>query len=176
VNAWTEREDALICELRADKVPIAQIAPKFPHRTREAVDARIRHLIRRGRIQRLRGEGLGHNPWTSRDEALLMRLRACDPPATLDEIVERMPHRTRTAIANRISELIDAGAIDRGPRSPQSRRPWSAVEDQLIADMRRTNKTTEEIALELDRTVASINGRIAYRMRKGEQLPKATRS
>jgi hypothetical protein len=172
VKVWTAREDALICELRAKKARLGEIAAQFENRTRDAVEARIRYLIRQGRLERLRSEGLGHRPWTSRDEALLTRLRASDPPATLEQIVAHMPHRTRSAIADRISELIDAGVIDRGPRSPHSRRAWSVEEDQLLADMRRADATAEEMAKALDRTVPSINGRIVHRLRKGELLPK----
>ena len=163
---WTEREDALICELRKRGASVAEIAPRLPHRTHEAVAGRIRKLIRQGRLARQRARGLGHRPWTAREEALLIRLRARG--ATLDAIVTRMSHRTRRAIAGRIRELIDAGIIERTSRSPTSHRPWSAEEDELVALMRKAGNTMEEMAAALDRSLASVNSRIAERVRKGE--------
>jgi predicted transcriptional regulator len=166
VKLWTEREDALICELRREGVGLPEIALRLPHRTREAVDRRIRLLIRDGRIERLRSEGSGHHPWTERDETLLMQLR--DAGAKLDDIAAKFPQRTRRSVENRIRELIDAGTIERTIHSPQSHRPWSAEEDELVAAMRKAKKTMEEMATALGRSLASVNGRIAQRVRKGE--------
>jgi DNA-binding HxlR family transcriptional regulator len=166
LKRWSEDEDALICKLRREGAGIAEIAPRLPHRTREAVDRRIRLLIRNGRVERLRSEGSGHHPWTQSDEELVMQLR--DAGAKLDDIVAQLPHRTRRSVEDRIRELIDAGTIERTIHSPQSHRAWSPEEDELVAAMRRADKTMEEMAKALDRSLASVNGRIAQRVRKGE--------
>jgi predicted transcriptional regulator len=167
VREWTKVEDALICKLRKGGASNSEIAPHFPDRTREAVARRIRILIREGRLERQRAaRPLGNRPWTTRDEALLMRLR--EREATLDEICERMPERTRAAIVNRIHELMEAGAIEKTRRASLSHRQWSPEEDELVALMRRAGKTMEEMAVALDRSLASINNRIAQRVRKGE--------
>jgi hypothetical protein len=166
LKRWSEREEALICQLRREGASIAEIAPRLPHRTREAVDRRIRVLIRNGRLERLRSEGSGHHPWTRRDEALLMRLR--EAGAKLDDIVAQLPHRTRSSVVCRIRELIDAGTIERTIHSPQSHSAWSPEEDELVGAMRQAGKTMEEMATMLGRSLASVNGRIAQRIRKGE--------
>ena len=85
---------------------------------------------------------------------------------TLDEIAAALPHRTRLAISTRIGELIDADVIERTPFSPQSRRRWSQEEDELVDQMRRANKTMDEMAATLGRSLASVNSRIAQRVRK----------
>jgi uncharacterized protein (DUF433 family) len=165
-SGWTPLEDALIVDLRARGTGHAEIAAHFPHRTRTAVSARIAKLIRKNQLERQREGGLRHRPWTQKEVALLVTMRAND--ATLDEIAAALPHRTRLAISTRIGELIDAGTIERTPFSPQSRRRWSQEEDQLVADMRRAKKTMDEMAAALGRSLASVNSRIAQRVRKGD--------
>jgi predicted transcriptional regulator len=95
-----------------------------------------------------------------------MQLR--DAGAKLDDIVAQLPHRTRYSVVCRVGELIDAGTIERTIHSPQSHSTWSSEEDELVTAMRRAGKTMEEMAQTLGRSLASVNGRIAQRVRKGE--------
>lgn len=95
-----------------------------------------------------------------------MRLR--DAGAKLDDIAAQLPHRTRSSVVCRVGELIDAGTIERTIHSPQSHSAWSSEEDELVAAMRHAGKTMEEMAQALGRSLASVNGRIAQRIRKGE--------
>jgi hypothetical protein len=218
---WTEREDALICKLRARDRDLQQIADELPHRTLIAVKRRFAHLIKTGRIaslraawtpaeddlicslrtkpermsaeaiagqltnrtaaavaqriQQLRLEGridgypvkpVAHRPWTVEEELLLVRLRSRD--AKLHQIAAKLPHRTRRAVEARISTLLEAEELERTAYSPQSRRPWSAEEDALVAAMRAASITEPEMAKALGRSVPSVKSRIAQRVRRGE--------
>jgi hypothetical protein len=164
--AWTQREDDLIRELRSRGLGHSDIAAQLPHRTRGAVSARIRKLIGAGQLGRQRSGGERHRAWTRQEDALLVKMRADD--ATHDELAAALPHRTPSAIARRILKLIGEGTVERTQFAPQTRRPWSREEDELVAEMRRTNRTMEEMAAALRRTLASVNSRIAQRVRKGE--------
>jgi predicted transcriptional regulator len=165
-SGWTPLDDAIIVDLRARGTGHIEIAAHFPRRTPGAVAGRISKLIRQNHLERQREGGLRHHPWTQKEAALLVKMRADD--ATLDEIAAALPHRTRLAISTRIAELIEAGVIERTHFAPQSRRRWSREEDQLVAEMRRAKKTMEEMAATLGRSLASVNSRIAQRVRKGE--------
>lgn len=165
-TSWTPEEDALLCKLRGQGKRGADIRSHFPQRTGQAIARRIALLIRDGRIERQRSKNPSYKPWTSREEQTLIRMRGAN--ATLDKIKLSLPQRTRGAIAQRIQELIDAGVIEPTLRAPHSRRPWSREEDLLVAEMRRARRTVDEMAAALDRSVPSVNNRIAQRVRKGE--------
>lgn len=167
---WTAREDALIGTLREQGKTLDEIAMKLPHRTRKAVSARVRLLLRQGLVEPLITAELGRRPWTAREDARLIKLRARG--ATLREMANEVPHRTEIAIGLRVARLAQAGRVER--LGAETRKAWSAEDDRRLARMRRTGKTMEEIAAALDRTLPSINGRIAQRVRRGElelQLP-----
>ena len=165
-SGWTPRDDALIVDLRARGCGHEEIASHFPLRTPSAVSGRIAKLIGRNQLARQRSGGLRHHPWTQQETALIVKMRANGD--TLDEIAAALPHRTRLATSTKIRELIEADAIERTPFSPQSRRRWSQEEDQLVAEMRRARRTMDEMAAALGRSLASVNSRIAQRVRKGE--------
>ena len=165
-TSWTGAEDDLLCKLRDQGKRVTEIVTQFPNRTAQAITRRIHLLIREGRIERQRSRNPSYKPWTSREEQILIRMRGAN--ATLDKIKLCLPQRTRAAIAQRIQELIDADVIEPTLRAPHSRRPWSREEDLLVAEMRRARRPVDEMAAALDRSVPSINNRIAQRVRKGE--------
>lgn len=163
---WTDEDDARLCELRKDpEKPLDQIAQAFPDRTPAAVAMRTRILMRQGRIQPRRIDN-AYRPWTQREEQLLLRLRGAN--ATLDEIARRLHPRSRQAISKRINEMIEVGILERTTNSPKSNRPWSPEEDELVAVWRKANRTTKEMAADLNRSVPSVAARIDQRVRKGE--------
>jgi hypothetical protein len=166
--SWTPAEDSLICELRAKpkRLSAEAIAERLPNRTVAAVTQRIQQLRLAGRINGHPVSPTAHRPWTNEEESLLVRLRSRD--AKLHQIVAKLPHRTPRAIEARISTLLEADELERTAYSPQSRRPWSAEEDELVAAMRAASVTEPEMAKALGRTIPSIKSRIAQRVRKGE--------
>lgn len=168
---WTEREDALLRQLRASGEPLSKIAPKLPHRTREAVSTRIQILIRQGQIERRLLAPVDRRPWTRREDALLVRMRSRG--ATAADIADRLPARSSRAIEIRMSRLLDAGTVVR--RGPKSRRPWSSIDDRRLEQLREAGKTMPEIARVLRRSLPSINGRIAVMVRNGS-LPLLERA
>lgn len=155
---WTEREDALLSKLRSRGARLNDIAPKLPHRTREAVSVRIKVLIREGLLPP--GD---RRPWTRREDALLVRLRARG--ATAADIASKLPSRSSRAIELRSARLIEAGVVAR--RGPKSRRRWTSADDRTLVKLRSGGKTMPDIARLLGRSLASINGRIAVMVRRG---------
>lgn len=144
---------------------LESIVKALPQRTPWAVEARIYHLVRQGRIERREGDLRA--PWTAREVAILVDLRSRG--ATLDEITRKLPNRTRPAIEKRAARLIGAGTLE--PRGPKTRRPWTPKEDAKLDQLRRRGRTQQQIARALGRTVPSVNGRIAERARKAELEP-----
>lgn len=163
---WSAEEDDLICELYAAKKSLADIAMHFGQRTPAALVQRAHQLRREGRIASSSAGASPAKRWTPGEEALIVHLRERD--ASLKEIAARLPHRTQRAITARVNQLIEDEEIERSAGSPQSHRPWSREEDQLVALMRSADKTIAEMAAALGRTHASVNRRIAERVRKGE--------
>ena len=86
----------------------------------------------------------------------------------LDEITRRLHPRSKQAISKRINELIEVGILERTANSPKSNRPWSPEEDELVTVWRKANRTTKEMAADLNRSVPSVMARIDQRVRKGE--------
>lgn len=163
---WTEEEDALICKLREKSTSLAEIARHFKTRTADAIAQRIQQLRLDGRVADVRARSARRRPWTDQEEGLIVVMRARG--AKLDEIAAELPHRTRGAVAARVQELLEVDELERTPHSPQSHQPWSFEEDELVTVMRRAGKALEEMATALGRSQASVNSRIAQRLRKGE--------
>jgi len=161
---WSDAEDELLCQLRSANDSLEAIAERLPHRTRGALAVRIGYLIRQGRIEARWAPTHERRPWTAREESILVHLRARD--ATLDEIVARLPGRTRAAVARRVAALVEDGVIPARAHAPLSHRAWSPEEDELVAGMQRAGKTPEHIAQALGRTVPSVKSRIAQRLRR----------
>ncbi len=163
---WTPEEDALIGELRAKGGSGADIQAHLPNRTAVAIARRVQQLRLEGRLDGQPVVPKTRRPWTDREESLIIRLRSRN--ATVHEIAAKLPNRTRRAVEERVRELIDADELERTAHGPRSHRRWSPEEDLLVEAMRAARKTEQEIATALDRTLSSVSGRIAQRVRKGE--------
>jgi hypothetical protein len=164
--AWSPEEDELLCQLRAANESQDAIAARFPNRTQGAVSVRMGYLVRQGRIDARWTPIHERRPWTRGEESVLLKLRA--EGATLEEIAERLPGRTFSAVARHVTGMVEDGVIAPGAHAPLSRRPWSREEDELVGGMRQAGKTPQQIAHALGRTVPSVKSRIAQRVRKGE--------
>jgi predicted transcriptional regulator len=171
-QAWTEREDALLCRLRTQNKSLKEIAPRLPHRTRTAINNRLSQLMQEGRIERQRGTGARRHSWTPQEERVLVRLRAEE--ATIEEMARELPHRTPAAIALRLADLIALDAVEALSPGSHSRRSWSVKEDAQVERMRRAGKSLEEMAQALGRSPKSVKARITQRVRTGE-LPRVGR-
>ena len=161
---WSAEEDALLCELSAQRLSAGAMTEHFKGRTRDAIAHQLRQLQRLGRIENRRSPG--RVPWTVREESVLFRMRA--DGATLEDIAAKLPRRSRAAVANKAHFLIDAEELPRAPHAPHSKRPWSREEDELVKVMRRAHEPAKAMAAALDRSVASVVSRIDERVRKGE--------
>jgi DNA-binding CsgD family transcriptional regulator len=164
--AWTQEEDALICELREQNVSLPGIAPLLEGRTAAAIAQRIQQLRLEGRVGDLKTPPESRAPWTDQEEAVIVQLR--ERGATVDKIAAELPHRTPGAVALRVRELLEADELERAPNAPHSMQAWTREEDELVTVMRRAEKPLEEIAAALGRSQASVSSHIAQRIRKGE--------
>lgn len=165
---WTVREDALIIRQRARGATFAVIAAQFPNRTADAVLARIRHLVESGNVPKRRHFGL-RKPWSSADERSLEKMR--QQRKTMAEMAAVLG-RSVAAVNGRIATMIRSGELD----VQQPHRPWTPEEDRRLATLRRSSKTTAEIAEALSRTRLSVERHIAAKLSKREQQPVARRA
>jgi hypothetical protein len=162
--SWTPQQDALLCKLHAKEMPLSEMVRRFKGRTEASLAQRAYQL-------RLNGRAVGdrarpHRAWTAREDQILIRMRARG--ATIDQMAAKLTERTRSAVIARLRALIESAELERAPHSRQSHRPWSREEDELVLAMRRAGKSIPDMAAALDRSHASVNGRVAQRVRKGE--------
>lgn len=160
---WTDREDALICQAREQGIVLRVIAERLINRTTDAVAKRVQYLIRKGILATRNPVDPDRKRWIPSDDEILCRMRA--QGASLRDMAKVL-NRTFNAVAIRTHDLIQTGTLERVGPSGSSRR-WSAVEDRKLAELRSQGKTAHEIALLLGRSLPSINGRIATRIREG---------
>jgi hypothetical protein len=163
---WTPEEDALLCELRAAGASAADLQAQLKSRTPGAIAARVQQLRLEGRFNGKPVLPKPRRPWTEQEESILIRMRSRN--AKVHAIAAKLPHRTPRAVEDRVRELIEADEVKRTANGPRSHQRWSPEEDLLVETMRAAKKTEQEIATALDRSLSSVSGRIAQRIRKGE--------
>ena len=163
---WSKTEDDLICRLRRGGADFDDIARQMPGRSAGAIRVRVQRLIANGRLTSTRAT------WSDDEDALLCQLRSADN--SLDAIAERLPHRTRGALAVRIGHLIRQGRIEARWAPTRERRPWTAREESILLEMRARDATLDEIAARLPgRTRPAVARRVAALIEDGVIPPRA---
>lgn len=163
--AWTEREDAIICRMRARGLDFDDIAKKLPNRTLFAVQRRVAHLVGQGRIASWRAR------WSEEENSLLCKLQAQGLQASAMK-----PHfkdRTRSAIVHQLRLLEREGRIQ-AERSDSPIGPaWTDREEAVLVQMRKDGATLDEIAAKLKRRTRSAVAAKAQALIDAEELPRA---
>jgi len=114
---WSTADNAAIETMLSNHVPINKILVSFPDRSQSAVKRRIHRRTYVNKPKHLRR---AVHPWSAAEDAMLTEMVAAFVP--LNQVLEAMPIRTRSALRVRMSKLGITYRQAKAARMRKSRR------------------------------------------------------
>lgn len=108
-SRWTDAEEAVIVELRERGATVDEIASALPHRTRAAVEVRVRELLEAEEVERAPNAPHSFRAWSTEEDELVTVMRRASK--SVDEIATAL-RRSPDSVDSRIKKRVRRGELE----------------------------------------------------------------